>query len=143
MNQNLAYVLLSLKSVRHSLVGRTSFRCICNSSGVVWWADRTAAVDSSWSYGNANAETIAIHTISSSLAARYKYPVPVAGRVTCVFESLVFFRYFVEQEYIKIYKIYSLTKLSVKQLFLKIFHIIFYSYMFRFVSVEPSSGWAF
>ena len=38
--------------------------------------------------------------------------------------------------------IYSLTQLFVKQLLLKIFHIIFHSYMFRLVSMEPSSGWA-
>ena len=42
----------------------------------------------------------------------------------------------------QIYKIYSLTQHSVKQLLLKIFHIIFHSYMFRLLSMEPSSGWA-
>jgi len=38
-------------------------------------------------------------------------------------------------------KMYSLTQLSNKQLLLKdILHIIFHSYMFRLVSMEPSSG---
>ena len=40
---------------------------------------------------------------------------------------------------IQIYKIYSLTQLSNKQLILKgILHIIFHSYMFQLVSMEPS-----
>jgi hypothetical protein len=45
---------------------------------------------------------------------------------------------------IQIYKIYSLTRLLNKQLLSKeILHIIFHSYMFRLVSMAPSSGWAF
>jgi hypothetical protein len=40
----------------------------------------------------------------------------------------------------KKYKIYSLTQLCSKQLLLKDIHIIFHSYMFRLISMEPSSG---
>jgi len=41
----------------------------------------------------------------------------------------------------KIYKIYSVTQLSNNQLLLKhILHIIFHSYMFRLVSMEPFSA---
>ena len=44
----------------------------------------------------------------------------------------------------KIYKIYVVTQLSNKKLLLNdIFHIIFHSYMFRLISMETSSGWAF
>jgi len=61
--------------------------------------------------------------------------------LTCRLSAgLSVFRYKVTS-HVQIYKIYSLTQPSNKQLLLKdMLHIIFRSYMFRLVSMEPSSG---
>jgi hypothetical protein len=40
-------------------------------------------------------------------------------------------------------QIYRLKQLFAYQLLLKDIYIIFHSYMFQFVSMEPSSNWAF